>query len=280
MNLQEMLDDALPLIERALSEDIGVSDVTTQAIVPAAVAGSAVILAKADGIVAGLPVVSQVFHRVDPHIQLAMHATDGEPVTAGDVVATLSGPVRGILTGERVGLNFLCHLSGIATLTAQYVDAVAVYNAVILDTRKTTPGWRALEKYAVRAGGGRNHRSGLYDMVLIKDNHLAIVDSVTAAVRRVRTAGVTVPIEVEVTTIAQLEEVLPLRVDRILLDNMDIPTLRKAVNLVAGRVPVEASGGITLDNVTAVAATGVDYISIGALTHSAPALDFSLEVSQ
>ncbi len=275
-----MIDDALPLIERALSEDIGAGDATTQAIIPAAVAGRAVILTKADGIVAGLPVVSQVFHRVDPHIQLEMHATDGEPVTAGDVVATVMGPLAGILTGERVALNFLCHLSGIAALTARFVDAVAGYNAVILDTRKTTPGWRALEKYAVRAGGGRNHRSGLYDMVLIKDNHLAVADSVTAAVRRVRTAGVTVPIEVEVTTIAQLEEVLPLGVDRVLLDNMDIPTLREAVHLVAGRVPVEASGGITLDNVTAVAATGVDYISIGALTHSAPALDFSLEVSR
>ncbi len=275
-----MLDDALPLIERALSEDIGAGDVTTRAIVPAAVAGHAVIIAKADGIVAGLPVVSQVFHRVDPHIQLELHATDGEPVTTGDVIATVTGPLAGILTGERVGLNFLCHLSGIATLTARYVDAVAVYNAVILDTRKTTPGWRALEKYAVRVGGGRNHRSGLYDMVLIKDNHIAIAGSVTAAVQRVRTTGATVPIEVEVTTIAQLEEVLPLQVDRILLDNMDIPTLRKAVHLVAGRVPVEASGGITLDNVTAVAATGVDYISIGALTHSAPALDFSLEVSR
>ncbi len=280
MNLREILADAVPLIDRALAEDIGTGDVTTRAIVPAAATGRAAILAKADGIVAGLPVVSQVFHRVDPHIQLEMHATDGEPVTAGDVVATVTGPLAGILTAERVGLNFLCHLSGIATLTARFVDAVASYNAVILDTRKTTPGWRMLEKYAVRVGGGHNHRRGLYDMVLVKDNHIAIAGSVTAAVRRIRDADVTVPIEVEVTTISELKEVLPLGVDRVLLDNMDIPTLREAVRVTAGRVPVEASGGITLDNVTAVAATGVDYISIGALTHSVPALDFSLEVGR
>ena len=280
MNLREILADAVPLIDRALAEDIGTGDVTTRAIVPAAATGRAAILAKANGIVAGLPVVSQVFHQVDPHIQLEMHATDGEPVTAGDVVVTLSGPLRGIITGERLGLNFLCHLSGIATLTARFVDAVASYNAVILDTRKTTPGWRMLEKYAVRVGGGHNHRRGLYDMVLVKDNHIAIAGSVTAAVRRIRDADVTVPIEVEVTTISELKEVLPLGVDRVLLDNMDIPTLREAVRVTAGRVPVEASGGITLDNVTAVAATGVDYISIGALTHSVPALDFSLEVGR
>jgi len=275
-----LLTDALPLIDRALSEDIASGDITTRAIVPEKVEGQAVIFAKADGIVAGFPVMKQVFYRVDPRIELEAHVQDGEPVTGGNVIAVLSGPLSGIITGERVGLNFLCHLSGIATLTARFVDAISAYKAVILDTRKTTPAWRALEKYAVRVGGGRNHRLGLYDMVLIKDNHLAIAGSAAEAVRRVRAAHVGAPIEVEVKTLSELEEVIPLHVDRILLDNMDIPTLKEAVRLAGGKVPLEASGGITLDNVTEVAATGVDYISVGALTHSAPALDFSLEVLQ
>ncbi|MCD6553472.1 MAG: carboxylating nicotinate-nucleotide diphosphorylase [Anaerolineae bacterium] len=275
-----MFTDALPLIDRALSEDIASGDITTRAIVPERVEGQAVIFAKADGIIAGLPVMKQVFYRVDPRIELEAHVQDGESVTGGDIVVVLSGPLSGIITGERVGLNFLCQLSGIATLTARFVDAISAYKAIILDTRKTTPAWRALEKYAVRVGGGRNHRLGLYDMVLVKDNHLAIAGSIAEAVRRVRAAHVGVPIEVEVKTLSELEEVLPLHVDRILLDNMDIPTLKEAVCLAGGKVPLEASGGITLDNVTAVAATGVDYISVGALTHSAPALDFSLEVLQ
>lgn len=277
MDLQKVLADALPLIDRALAEDIGSGDITTRAIVPDRAEGQAVILAKSDGVIAGLPVVEQVFHRVEPKIEFDPKARDGEPVAPGDVIVTLSGPLSKILTGERVGLNFLSHLSGIATHTARFVDAVSAYNAIILDTRKTTPGWRMLEKYAVRMGGGRNHRLGLYDMILIKDNHLAVVNSVTEAVRRVRAAHVGVPIEVEVKTLSELEEVIPLHVDRILLDNMDVLSLKEAVRLASGRVPLEASGGITLDNVTAVAATGVDYISVGALTHSAPALDFSLE---
>jgi len=278
MDLQGLLANSSLLIDRALSEDGASRDITTNAIVPKGSNGQAIILAKADGIIAGLPVMKQVFHRLEPQIRFEVRVQDGEPVAVGDVAAVLSGPLPGIISGERVGLNFLCHLSGIATLTAKFADAVSPYKAVILDTRKTTPSWRALEKYAVQMGGGRNHRLGLHDMVLIKDNHLAVVDSITEAVRRVRSAQPGAPIEVEVKDLSELEEVIPLHVDRVLLDNMDISTLKKAVRLTGGKVPLEASGGITLNNVIEVAATSVDYISIGALTHSAPALDFSLEL--
>jgi len=257
---------------------VGPGDVTTQATIPEGATGEAVILAKAHGVLAGLPVAAEVFRRVDRGIRFEELAQDGEPVAPGDAVARLSGPLRGILTGERVALNFLSHLSGIATLTAEFVTAVAPYRAVILDTRKTTPGWRSLEKYAVRCGGGRNHRLGLYDMVLIKDNHIAACGSLGEAVRRVRAAGVKVPIEVEVKDLDELAEALSLEVDRILLDNMDLEELREAVRLAGGKVPLEASGGVTLENVAEVAACGVDFISVGAITHSAPALDLSLEI--
>ncbi|MGQ9734650.1 MAG: carboxylating nicotinate-nucleotide diphosphorylase [Candidatus Bipolaricaulia bacterium] len=278
MELQSLLEAAAPLIERALAEDLGPGDVTTEAIIPEGALGEGVILAKAGGVLSGLPVAGEVFRRVDPEILFTPEAQDGEPVAPGELVARLSGPLRGLLTGERVALNFLCRLSGIATLTSRFVEAIAPYRAVILDTRKTTPGWRALEKYAVRCGGGRNHRMGLYDMVLIKDNHIAAAGSITAAVERARAAGVRLPIEVEVRTLEELEEALALGVDRILLDNMDLATLREAVALSKGQAELEASGGISLENVAEVAATGVDYISIGALTHSAPALDLSLEL--
>jgi len=266
------------LIDLALAEDVGPGDVTTQATIPEGATGEAVILAKAHGVLAGLPVAAEVFRRVDRGIRFEELAQDGEPVAPGDAVARLSGPLRGILTGERTALNFLSHLSGIATLTAEFVTAVAPYRAVILDTRKTTPGWRSLEKYAVRCGGGRNHRLGLYDMVLIKDNHIAACGSISEAVRRVRAAGVKVPIEVEVKDLDELAEALSLEVDRILLDNMDLEELREAVRLAGGKVPLEASGGVTLENVAEVAACGVDFISVGAITHSAPALDLSLEI--
>jgi len=279
MEAQEVLKAAVPLIRAALAEDIGPGDVTTQAVIPKGREGKAVIVAKAYGVLAGLPIAEEVFREVAPQTSFEPLAQDGEPVAPGDVVAKVSGPLRGILTAERVALNFLCRLSGIATLTAKFVDAVAPYRAVILDTRKTTPGWRVLEKYAVRAGGGHNHRLGLYDMVLIKDNHILACGSITEAVRRVREAGVALPIEVEVKTLEELEEALSLGVDRILLDNMDIPTLREAVRRAAGRVPLEASGGVSLETVTEVAATGVDYISVGAITHSAPSLDLSLELT-
>jgi nicotinate-nucleotide pyrophosphorylase (carboxylating) len=279
MEVQELLKAAASLIRAALAEDIGPGDVTTQAVIPEGREGNAVIVAKAYGVLAGLPIAEGVFREVAPQIRFEPLAQDGEPVAPGDVVAQVSGPLREILTAERVALNFLCRLSGIATLTAKFVDAVAPYRAVILDTRKTTPGWRVLEKYAVRAGGGHNHRLGLYDMVLIKDNHIVACGSITEAVRRVREAGAALPIEVEVKTLEELEEALSLGVDRILLDNMDIPTLREAVRRAAGRVPLEASGGVSLENVAEVAATGVDYISVGAITHSAPSLDLSLELT-
>ena len=278
MGREELIEAARPLIDLALAEDVGPGDVTTQATIPEGAAGEAVILAKAHGVLAGLPVAAEVFRRVDRGIRFEELAQDGEPVAPGDAVARLSGPLRGILTGERVALNFLSHLSGIATLTAEFVTAVAPYRAVILDTRKTTPGWRSLEKYAVRCGGGRNHRLGLYDMVLIKDNHIAACGSLGEAVRRVRAAGVKVPIEVEVKDLDELAEALSLEVDRILLDNMDLEELREAVRLAGGKVPLEASGGVTLENVAEVAACGVDFISVGAITHSAPALDLSLEI--
>ena len=278
MEARKIIEAAKPLIDLALAEDVGKGDVTTVATVPEGKEGRAVIIAKAHGIVCGLPIMAEVFRQVDEAIRLTHLASDGEPVAPGDVVAALSGPLRGILTAERTALNFLTHLSGIATLTARFVDVVAPYRAVILDTRKTTPGWRILEKYAVRCGGGRNHRMGLYDMVLIKDNHIAACGSLAEAVRRVRAAGISLPIEVEVRTLAELEEALSLGVDRILLDNMDIPTLRKAIARAKGKVELEASGGVTLENAAEIAACGVDYISIGALTHSAPALDFSLEI--
>jgi len=278
MEARKIIEAAKPLIDLALAEDVGKGDVTTVATVPEGKEGRAVIIAKAYGIVCGLPIAAEAFRNVDAAIRLTHLASDGEPVAPGDVVAALSGPLRGILTAERTALNFLTHLSGIATLTARFVDVVAPYRAVILDTRKTTPGWRALEKYAVRCGGGRNHRMGLYDMVLIKDNHIAASGSLTEAVRRVRAAGISLPIEVEVRTLAELEEALSLDVDRILLDNMDIPTLREAVARAKGKVELEASGGVGLENAAEIAACGVDYISIGALTHSAPALDFSLEI--
>jgi nicotinate-nucleotide pyrophosphorylase (carboxylating) len=278
MNMKEPLQSALALIDIAFREDATFSDVTTQAIVPPESKGKATIVAKAQGIVAGLPILEQVYSCLDSSIVVTRNVPEGEPVVAGDIVATVSGPLAKISTGERVGLNFLSHLSGIATFTARFVDAVACYGTIIIDTRKTLPGWRMLEKYAVRVGGGQNHRLNLDDMVLIKDNHIAVAGSVTQAIQRVLRAQVKVPIEVEVKSLDQLEEALVLPINRILLDNMNVETIRKAVKLARKRIPLEASGGISLDNVVNVAATGVDYISIGALTHSAPALDFSLGI--
>ena len=279
MTQEELLGAAKGLIEQALREDVGPGDVTTRAVIPPGVRGKGAILVKAHGVICGLQVAAEVFRAVDERISFRPRVREGEPVQPGDVVAEVEGPLRGILTAERTALNFLARLSGIATLTARFVDAVAPYRAVILDTRKTTPGWRVLEKYAVRCGGGRNHRMGLYDMVLIKDNHIAACGSISEAVRRVRAAGVGVPVEVEVKDLDELREALKLGVDRILLDNFSVEDIAEAVKIAEGRVPLEASGGVTLDNVAAIAATGVDYISVGALTHSAPALDLSLELS-
>jgi nicotinate-nucleotide pyrophosphorylase (carboxylating) len=265
------------LVRRALVEDVGAGDVTTEAIVDPSAVGSAELLAREPGVVFGLEVVETVFRTLDARLSVDPLVEDGALVEPGTPVARVAGPLRPILTGERVALNLLGRLSGIATLARRYVQAVSGTGVTILDTRKTTPGLRALEKRAVAAGGGRNHRFGLDDGVLVKDNHLRAAGSVAAAVSRLREAT-DLPIEVECETLVQVSEALAVGVDAILLDNMTIADLRAAVELVAGRAWLEASGGITLENVRAVAETGVNAISIGALTHSAPSLDVALEV--
>jgi nicotinate-nucleotide pyrophosphorylase (carboxylating) len=271
------------LVQMALAEDLGdQGDVTTRAVLPSNVQMSGQIVAKAEGVIAGLPVARSVFYQIDSDVEFEPQVADGDKVTPGTVVCTLRGSAHSLLIGERTALNFLQRLSGISTLTRKFVDAVAGTQAVILDTRKTTPGWRLLEKYAVRMGGGQNHRMGLYDAVMIKDNHIAAAGGITAAVERVRAypAAADLPIIVEVERLSQLEEVLPLGVSQILLDNMDEATMRQAVEITAGRVPLEASGNMSLERAAAVAATGVNFISVGALTHSAPAFDLSMRLQQ
>jgi len=267
------------LIDLALEEDIGPGDVTTQALVPPELQGEAHIRAKAALVVAGLIVAARVFQKLDANVAFAPAVDDGQEVTPGTVLARLTGPVASILTGERVALNFLQRLSGIATFTRAMAALVAGSHAVLIDTRKTTPGWRALEKYAVHQGGGRNHRLGLYDAVLIKNNHLTAVGAIGEAVRLAK-ANVhpRLKIEVEVTDLKGLEEALDAGADRILLDNMDDAALRQAVELTGGRAVLEASGGMTKERLPQVAATGVDFISMGALTHSAPAVDIHLRL--
>ena len=269
------------LIELALQEDLGeAGDLTSKATLSDNIRLRGRIVAKADGVIAGLPLVEMVYQQVDPSVEVHLSSHDGDSVTRGTLVAEVEGKGQSILTGERVALNFLQRLSGIASLTAQFVGAVSGTKAVILDTRKTTPGWRLLEKYAVTQGGGQNHRIGLYDMVMIKDNHIDGAGSITAAVHAVRAyqPAANVPIEVEVRTLEELREVLPLKVDRVLLDNMTDDQMREAVAITHGQVKLEASGNMSLERVPAVAATGVDFISVGALTHSAPALDLSMKI--
>jgi len=269
------------IVQRALAEDLGPGDVTSQWVLPPETQVRGRFLAKAQGVLAGLEVVRQVFQQVDERITFQARMQDGDALSEGGIVATVEGPAAGILTAERTALNFLQRMSGIATLTRCYVEAVAGTRAVILDTRKTAPGLRLLDKWAVRLGGGQNHRLGLYDMVLIKDNHIAAAGGITQAVERVRQRNRQgLAIEVEVKSLAELEEALGLGVDRIMLDNMDLDEMRQAVEITAGWVPLEASGNVTLENVAAIAATGVDYISVGALTHSVEALDISLEVEE
>lgn len=267
------------LLARALAEDLGDGDVTTDNTIPTSAMLTGDFLGKEAGVLAGLAVAQRAFALLDPDTRLVAGIGDGDAVRPGDVVATVTGHGRAILSGERVALNFLQRMSGIATATRRYVEAVRGTRAVILDTRKTAPGLRALDKWAVRLGGGQNHRFGLFDMALIKDNHIAAVGSIAEAVRRVREGD---PrrrlIEVEVTNLGQLREALGLAVDRILLDNMSPEEMRRAVEIAAGRIPLEASGGINLESVAAVAASGVDYISVGALTHSVKALDISLDL--
>ena len=271
------------LAQLALAEDLGDrGDVTSTATIPPKTQITGRITAKADGVIAGLAIVSKVYACVDADVVVTLQVEDGATVTKGALICEVHGVGRSVLSGERVALNFLQHLSGVATLTAQFVAAVAGTKAVILDTRKTTPGWRLLEKYAVRMGGGHNHRVGLYDMVLIKDNHIAAAGGITAAVTAVRASDTArdLPVIVEVEDLTGLREALSLNVDRILLDNMSIDQMREAVAVTDGRVPLEASGNVSLERIAAIAATGVDFISIGALTHSAPAFDLSMRLQQ
>ncbi|RWQ65580.1 carboxylating nicotinate-nucleotide diphosphorylase [Mesorhizobium sp.] len=268
-----------PLVRAALLEDLGrAGDLTTDAIVPENHHATTVLVARQTGVVVGLDLAMLAFRLIDQNVELIVERADGSELSQGQVIATVSGPARAILTAERTALNFLCHLSGIATATASIVDAVRGHDAKIVCTRKTTPGLRALEKYAVRAGGGSNHRFGLDDAILIKDNHIAIAGGIRTAIERARSSiGHLVKIEVEVDTLAQLEEALALAPDAVLLDNMSIDELRQAVVMVAGRAITEASGRITPATAPAIAATGVDLISIGWLTHSAPILDIGLD---
>ncbi len=266
------------VVYAALAEDVGAGDVTTEATVDADAVGTAELILKEGGIVCGLAAAEAVFRALDPDLRFEALVEDGTPVERMTVVAVVSGPLRAILTGERVALNFLGRLSGIGTLTRRYVDAVAGTGVAILDTRKTTPGLRLLEKHAVVCGGGRNHRFGLDDAVLVKDNHLAAVGSIRAAVVRLRGAT-DLPIEVECDTLAQVSQALEAKVDAILLDNMTPDELVASVALAQGRARLEASGGVTLESIRTIAETGVDEISIGALTHSARSLDVSLELT-
>lgn len=268
-------------VRRALEEDLGrAGDVTSTAVIAADATARAVMVARQSGVVAGLPLAVACFRALSDKVAVSASVQDGTAVEKGARLMTIAGPARAILSGERVALNFVGHLSGIATLTARYVRAAEGTNMRICCTRKTTPGLRALEKYAVRCGGGFNHRFGLDDAILIKDNHIAVAGGVRPALEQARgVAGHLVKIEIEVDTLAQLREVIATGLaDAVLLDNMDVETLRKAVHVNGGLLVLEASGGVTLDTIAAIAATGVDYASSGALTHSAPNLDVALDI--
>ena len=279
------LDLSLPreLVEAAvasaLTEDLGLAgDITSEATIPVGTRAAGVLAARKAGVVAGVQLVEAAFKAVDGDTHVDVLIADGGKLKAGDVIARVAGDARALLAAERVALNFLGHLSGIATLTRAYVDKVAGTRARIIDTRKTTPGLRAFEKHAVRAGGGLNHRFGLYDAILIKDNHIAAAGGIAKAMAGIRDrAGQMVKIEVEVTTLAELDQALAEGPEALLLDNMPIPMLKAAIDKVAGRAVTEASGGVTLDTVRQIAETGVDLISVGALTHSAPSLDVGLD---
>jgi nicotinate-nucleotide pyrophosphorylase (carboxylating) len=274
-----MENDVQDLIARALREDLGPGDATSEATIRPESVSVAVMLAKQDLVLAGLEIARAVFHSLDPDIQFTAVAKDGDRVNAGTEFAKLSGNTRALLAGERVALNLLQHLSGIATLTATYVERVRGLKAEILDTRKTLPGLRLLEKYAVRTGGGRNHRFGLYDGVLIKDNHIKASDGITKAIQNARkNAHHLLKIEVETKNLEEVHEALDSSADIIMLDNMPVTMMHEAVKVIAGRALVEASGNVTLDTIRAIAETGVDLISSGSLTHSAPAADISMKI--
>lgn len=274
---------ALALIDAGLVEDVGPGDFTTLWTVPADRQAEGRIVAKASGVVAGSEIAVEVFRRVDPSLRATVDAADGTAVEPGDLAMTIRGSARSILTGERLALNFMQRLSGVATVTRRYVRAVEGTGARVIDTRKTTPGMRALEKAAVVAGGGANHRFGLHDMVMIKDNHIAAAGGITAAVEAVRRQNDrALRVEVETTNLDEVREALAIGADRIMFDNMSVELMREAVALVRAADPrpeTEASGGITLDTIRGYAETGVDFVSVGALTHSAPSLDLSLQLS-
>jgi nicotinate-nucleotide pyrophosphorylase (carboxylating) len=269
-----------PSVRAALLEDLGrAGDITTDAIVPSDLHTATALVARQDGVVAGLDFALTAFRLIDPAIEAIIDRPDGSRLAPGDRIAVIQGPARGILTGERTALNFLCHLSGIASATRGIVDAIAGTRAQVCCTRKTMPGLRTAQKYAIRVGGGSNHRFGLDDAVLIKDNHVAIAGGIVPAIRRAKAhVGHLVKIEVEVDTFAQLDEALAEGVDAILLDNMDADALRRAVARIAGRAISEASGRVTPQSAPTLAATGVDLISVGWLTHSAPILDIGLDI--
>jgi nicotinate-nucleotide pyrophosphorylase (carboxylating) len=267
------------LVRRALAEDLGdAGDITTDSVIPADRQAKGVIAARKPGVVAGIPVALRVFQLIDSSVRVTPKLADGARVTPGSVILEISGPARSLLKAERVSLNFLGHLSGIATATAEIADAIAHTKAKVIDTRKTTPGLRVLEKYAVLCGGGGNHRMGLYDMVLIKDNHIAAAGGVAQAIKAAKASVKPgIKIEVEVDTLAQLDEAMTVGVDQILLDNMAPAMLKEAVARVAGRAVTEASGSITKASAPAIAEAGVDVISVGWITHSAPCLDLGLD---
>ena len=269
----------LPIVRRALAEDLGLAgDISAEAAVPKDAISSARLVARAAGRIAGMEVAGAVFHEVDPAVEVAWEAHDGDQVEAGGRLGRVSGRARSILTAERTALNLLGRLSGVATATARLVAAIEGTGVKVADTRKTTPGLRVLEKYAVRMGGGINHRFGLFDAVMIKDNHIVAAGGIRPSVEAVRArVGHMVKIEVEVTTLEQLAELLEVGADVVLLDNMDVATLERAVQMVGGRMLTEASGGINLETVRMVAETGVDIISAGSITHSAPVLDVALD---
>lgn len=275
------LEKIISTLETALKEDIGDGDFTTLYTVPEDLGSTGKLIAKQEGILAGIDVAFHVFKLLDSEIKTIKRKEDGEKVVSGEIIGEIQGNTRTILTGERVALNFLQRLCGIATLTYQFVSKIIHTNATLLDTRKTTPGLRYLEKYAVSVGQGTNHRFGLFDMIMIKENHIEAAGGITEAVNRVREKDTrNLKIEVETKNLEEVEEAVSLNVHRILLDNMDIQTLKKAVAMVDSRIPLEASGGINLETITAVAETGVDYISVGAVTHSAPSLDISLIIER
>lgn len=269
-----------PLIELALVEDIGTGDITTESTVSPTQKGVGTIIVEDDGVIAGLPVAQRVFQKIDSSLDFGKLVSDSDSVRKMTPIAEVKGDVKSILTGERIAINFLQRLSGTATLTAQFVALAAKYDVQIIDTRKTTAGWRGIQKYAVYMGGGQNHRFGLFDGVLIKDNHIIAAGSVTKAIEKAKlTVPHTMKIEVEVETPDQVEEAMRAGADILLLDNMPVELMRTIVEKVAGRALIEASGNITLDKIDAVAATGVDSISVGALTHSAMPLDISLDLA-